>query len=360
MADASKFLNWACAKDMDDFESDDEDIPAESGDEVVHGHHHVHDHDKDLHNYQTNGHLAGLDGTGEEAPVPISKEEPATNGGYYAMAAEAVGTAATIIASHTPTIISSHLPGASPTDTNGTYTAIPSTRRSSISSISTVSSTGSFASALEDSQALTLTSTSSLPTGTLLSSSDKELQKLEDKKRKLDEKLSKVREKEAAKNGDDKSKEAEALKKAEEKHQKEVAKAEEKHKREVEKLAAKKEKEARKAEDKKRKAADKDEKTRMARELEEIRAEVGVLRKEKEILRAQVGDLQAENTALAVRVGRLGIQGEEVLREVKEEVGKSGRTRTNSLKGLGRTGSFRSSTSGLSEEKRGGLAVSSS
>jgi hypothetical protein len=82
------------------------------------------------------------------------------------------------------------------------------------------------------------------------------------------------------------------------------------------------------------------------RELEDVKAEVSLLKKEKDILRLQVGELQAENTTLAVRVGRLGTKGEEVLREVREEVGKSGRLRASSLKGLPRPSSMRSSGSG--------------
>lgn len=73
---------------------------------------------------------------------------------------------------------------------------------------------------------------------------------------------------------------------------------------------------------------------------------MSVLRKEKEILRLQVGELQAENTTLAARIGKLGIKGEEVLREVREEIGKSGRLRASSLKTLPRTSSIRSSGSG--------------
>ena len=75
------------------------------------------------------------------------------------------------------------------------------------------------------------------------------------------------------------------------------------------------------------------------------------MRKEKEILRNQVGDLQAENTALAARVGRLGLQGEEVLRDVRDEVVRGGRLRASSLKGLRRTTSFKSSGSGEKDKE---------
>jgi regulator of replication initiation timing len=82
----------------------------------------------------------------------------------------------------------------------------------------------------------------------------------------------------------------------------------------------------------------------MLRELEELRAELSVLRKEKSIMLEQVGSLQAENTALAARVGKMGLQ------EIKEEVGKGGRSRSSSLKGLARAATYRSSSSSGEKE----------
>jgi len=347
VSDASKFLDWACAKDIEDLESDDEpDV------NVQDEHKHHHDHNKDLHNYQTNGHLAGLE---EEKPNTSDSSEPTTDGGgLFGMVAGAAGAAGAIIASHTPAIISGHLPGVShetpSTEPNG------SSRRNSVSSVSSTSSYNSFTSALENrsshpfNDASSTKTTDSTAESKALASKDRELAKLEEKKRKLDEKLTKAREKELSKKTEDSAKEEEAIKKAEEKHEREVKKQEEKYRKEVEKLERKKQKEEKKAEERRRKALEKDERTKLLRELEEVRAEVGVLRKEKEILRSQVGDLQAENTALAARVGRLGLQGEEVLREVRQEVGKSGRMRASSLKGLTRTMSFKSSSSGEKEK----------
>jgi hypothetical protein len=368
VADASKFLNWACAKDIEDFESDEEVEPGADDNESSHAHHH--NLEQDLHNYQTNGHLAGLEeesGSAAASPVHEVAEQPATNdenGGYYGMVTGVVGAVSTIIASHTPAMVSDHLPGlTNPESEIHTNTSIP--HRESISSISTESTALSFASALEDSQAFednisTKTSESNLDSSILPSIQGKELQKLESKKRKLEGKHAKVREKESSKSSTDKEKEEEAMRKVEERHQREVKKREEKHAREVSKLALKKEKERKKAEERKKKAEDKDEKVRMGRELEELRAEVDVLRKEREIIRGQVGELQKENTSLAARVGRLGLQGEEVLREVREEVQRGARLRASSLKGIARTGSFRSGGSGKSSESGEHLVVPAS
>jgi len=62
--------------------------------------------------------------------------------------------------------------------------------------------------------------------------------------------------------------------------------------------------------------------------------------------------LQAENTALAAKVGKLGIQGEEVLKEVRAEVSKGGRLRASSLRSLSRTTSFKSGSSGEKEKEK--------
>ena len=356
VSDASKFLNWACAKDIDDFDSDDDIASADGQNETVLKHH-VHDHENDLHNFQTNGHLAGLE---EEPPNSANlgsdqsqtKEATANGEGYYSMAVGAAGAASAFVASHTPAIISGKRP-----DPETTRPETLTSRRDSLSSMSSESSFRSFASALETAEDDPFGELS--PETRAETIKHKELQKLEEKKRKLDDKLRKARDKDGNKKSEDSVKEDETVRKAEERHEREVKKQEEKYKRELEKLTRKKEKEERKNEERKRKAADKDERTRIMRELDEVKAEVGVLRKEKEILRSQVGDLQAENTALAAKVGRLGAPGEGVLREVREEVAKSGRSRASSLKGLTKSMSIRSGTSSDKEKDKGHLRVPS-
>lgn len=334
VGDASKFLNWACAKDMEDFDSDDEILAGDDKDEKAqNGHHRHHDDNKSLQNFQTNGHLAGI----EEAETPTLEvlNGAIENGGLYGMVAGAATLAGGFIAAHTLAIISDHLPGQEAA--NGTTAT---SRRDSVSTLSSVSSVGSFASALEGySETDNADASSTSPSARIAASQDKELQKLEERKRKLDGRLDKAR----SKKTEDRAKEEEAIRKAEERHSREVRKQEEKYKNEVEKLERKKEKEAQKAQARKRKAGEKDEKSRLMSELESVKAENGVLRKEKELLRIQVGELQAENTALAARVGRLGVAGEEVLRDVREGLaGRSGRLRASSLKGLARAESFRS------------------
>jgi len=328
VSDASKFLNWACAKDIEDFDSDDETLPGEESSNQ-HEHKHHHNHEKDLHNYQTNGHLAGI----EEVSTPT---EETNGGGLYGLVDGAAGAAGGYIASHTPAIISDHLPSyVPPEQTNG------DSRRDSVSSISSASSAGSFASALENNEdnnendASSTKTTESVPASLAITSQDKELKKLAEKMNKLN----KAREKEMAKQNKETAKEEEAIKKIEAKHE-----------RELQKLEIKKQKEEQKIQERKRKAVEKDEKTKSLRELEQAKSELALLRKEKEILRSQVGALQAENTVMAARLGKLG--GEDALNEIRAEVSKGGRLRASSLKGLSRTTSFKSGSSGESEKEK--------
>lgn len=353
VADATKFLDWACSIDMEELENDINTEPTDVDNETEPQEHHQ---DRALHNYQTNGHLAGLDGVREEeepAQVNVPDHVAADGSGVYGMMAGAVSAASAAMVAHTPTMISSRIPGhvASSTETSNNTQSLSESRRLSTSSIDTASSVGSFASALshrESYQPQDLSKAKDLDVDTFsnktgdsastrspgVSAQEKELQRLEDRKRKLDEKLTKTRERELSKNQADTEKEKENLAKVAERHQRDVAKQEEKYKKEVAKLEAKKAKEEKKAEERKRKNADRDEKLRMTRELEEAKAERDLLRKERELLRVQVGELQAENTMLAARLGKLGEAGEKVLKDVRDGVSTAGRSRTSSIKGM--------------------------
>ena len=396
VSDASKFLDWACAKDLNDFVSDSE-VAGEDGEQDERHEKHErngreHIHEKDLHNWETNGHLAGIEegsSTSTEQPPPSLKinnsageprlgnpeaepENTSNGNGVYSMVAGAAGIAGEYIATHATQVVSNNMPSHSTPSSppsNGhpeqakelvTERASLTSRRDSVSSIGSASSVGSFASALEtyetahernDDASSQFTSRSDAESR-IMTAQDKELQKLTEKKRKLDEKLSKSREKELSKKREDTAKKEEAIRKVEEAHEKEVKKQEEKYKKEVEKLELKKAKEAKKFEDRKRKAGEKDERTRLMRELDEVKADNEVLRMEREILRGQVGNLQAENTSLAARIGKLGVQGEEVLKEVRQQLGKTERLRASSLKGLSRPPSFRATNTGNGEKDK--------
>jgi hypothetical protein len=354
VADASKFLDWACSSNMD---AEDEPIPEQvEGSPVTEGRR---SYEKPLHDYQMNGHLAGLDGSRDPPPTErqweaaVGEDESAkeASSGIFGMVTGAMGAAGAMVAAHTPAVITNRLPGHVTTSAEVTHENRTSTRRLSTSS-SDSGSSGSFVSAYErnedDFPAVTADNLSTKSESSFVRNrptlqQEKELLRLEDRKRRLNEKLAKTREKELSKKSEDSEREAQAIARAEEKHQREIAKQEEKYKREMAKLEAKREREEKKAEEKRRKALEKDDRARMSRELEEVKAERDILKVERDLLRKAMAELQAENTALAARVGKLGATGEAVLRDVREEISSGGRLRAASLRGLG-SGSSKTSS----------------
>lgn len=136
---------------------------------------------------------------------------------------------------------------------------------------------------------------------------DKELNKLEERKRKMEEKLRRAQERVLAKKNDDAQHDELALKKLREKHEREVAKQEEKYQRERQKLEHRRAREEKKAEERRRKQAEREAKANLALELEKTRTERDIARREIEILKEQVGQLQGLNTKLVTRLGREGI-----------------------------------------------------
>ncbi len=350
VADASKFLDWACKKDY----PQDEVEALEKGD-VEHVQRKTRE---ELEAYDTNGHLAGLDGEadGGEAPSMAVPQRtsvematvtigPAQQGGLVATVANAAYAG---LESYAPQAVIDRLPGHQQTRSMQSIDEVTGTTNGTSAilsrSVSSVSSVASFASAedhfddtLSAKSTTSQTTTSNSKDMTAMSAHEKELAKLNERKKKLDEGLAKVREKELKDKEELTSREEERIKKAEEKHAKEVAKQEERYKKEIAKLEAKRQKEAAKAEERKRKEEDKDEKKRIARERDEVKLDLEVVSKERDILREQVGALQRENTALVLRLGKMD-EGKDVLKEVKKEMEEGGRSRSGSLrreKGLG-------------------------
>lgn len=381
VADASKFLDWACKKEH----PEDEIEALEKGDTE-----HIKEKKREeLEAYETNGHLAGLEGSPEDtepsaavAPKSASLEtslpsqqEP-QHGGLFSSVA---GAAYAGLETYAPRAVIDRLPrhqqspslasstaGLSesgfaasnlPNDTKYTSGAPLSQTTSSTSSII------SFASAEDHfdgedktqlSKSVTSNSKSSNSKDTAaLSPHDKELAKLHDRKRQLNEKLAKAREKQAKDKEELTSKEEAAIKKAEEKHQKEVQKQEEKYKKEIAKLETKRQKEAAKLAEQKKKVEDKDEKSRLTREKDELKQELDVVSKERDILQDQVGALQRENTSLVVRLGKFE-EGKELLKEVKSEL-EGNRSRSSSVRRGNATPEKGKEATILGGEKKEGL-----
>jgi len=333
VTDAGKFLDWACRKEHPATEPEPENAQD------------VHLQKKNLEAPQTNGHLAGLETLAEKI-TPTSSEQGELVADRQGAVAEPQGGLLTKVTNATKASVEAYAPQAlidrlqisqqpQPSATQDTNIT-PNDKDDDDSSSTT--STMSFASAeegIDDSL-----STKSSPSQDASSKQtispvqlrhEKELGKLNGRKKALDEKFAQSREKETRDKEMLTSKEQERLRKAEEKHQRDIAKQEEKYKKEVAKLEAKRVKEASKEEDKRKKEQDKDEKARLTRERDEARQELDVMKQERDILSDQIGALQRENSSLVARLGKLR-EGKSVLREVQAEVASETRSRSSSLR----------------------------
>ncbi|ATY59852.1 START-like domain [Cordyceps militaris] len=141
---------------------------------------------------------------------------------------------------------------------------------------------------------------------TIGSSGDKELRKLQERRRKIDDKMVLMQSRLQSRSQGDRAKDEASLAKLREKLDREAAKQEQKYQKERQKLEEKRENEARKAERRRRKTAEKEEKSSLALELERTRAERDLAWQHNRILEGQVRELQAQNTQLVAKLGKLG------------------------------------------------------
>ncbi|KAK7989471.1 rta1 domain protein [Apiospora arundinis] len=136
------------------------------------------------------------------------------------------------------------------------------------------------------------------------SHNEKELRKLELRREKANEKLRRAQERALAKKEQDAQRDEATIAKLREKHERDVAKQEAKFRRDMQRLEEKKANEQRKAEERRRKQLEREEKSNLAIELDNVRAERDVALGQIELLKEQVGDLQAQNTLLVAKLGR--------------------------------------------------------
>lgn len=373
VADAAKFLNWACSAALDvagdevpprvdgaapeePSESEDElDTPAVAGAEprsprAPRAHPPPRASTEiSLRDFQTNGHLAGLDGVRDPPPnehyaPPItdtSLSPPEQNNkGVLSMAASLItnflpssGYAAAL--PHAPprerrysTSSSSSEGETDPGSQSGeSFASFMSAReRGSYDEADESADTASVPPAYavtapigppssEESAALPVATNPTLPLSAGSSVStvedvgvlrararakaaiEKEEGKFREKKRRLAEKVEKVRRKDG---------EGEKLRKAEERYVRDLGREEGRLEREVGRIESRRERDEAKAVGVKGKGKGEDDAER----------EVQVLRVERELLRRQVGELQRENTVLAMGIGRME-GGEKVLSELR-------------------------------------------
>ena len=372
VSDASKFVNWALKKEhsvVDDYMEETKEIDEETTANRRAS-------EQDLEAYQTNGHLVGLAATTREPnhsiankkPAPVLEPEEITQIAEAGLLANIADIARSGINSYAPQVLVDQLPSHQPNSLvaasataakfpaklNGTQATKDTDETRSVSSASSVISFVSAEDRMErtfSQQAVpSLKNSSTTQDGLNMSSQEKELAKLDERKRVLDEKLAKSREKEQKDKEDLTSRDEERLRKAEEKHTREVQKQEEKYKKEVAKLEAKKTKYAAKEEERRKRAEDKDEKSRLVREKEEWRQQFEVVCKERELLREQVGALQKENTALVAKMGKMK-EGHDLLKDVRAELYNGSRSRSGSIKMMRSGSSATSSEVAASTEK---------
>ncbi|KAG8629800.1 hypothetical protein KVT40_001419 [Elsinoe batatas] len=184
----------------------------------------------------------------------------------------------------------------------------------------------------------TLPSGSSSPSSSRLgrvatgfSQHDKEIQKLEQQRKKLEAKISKKRETEATKLASQQGKNDTEAAKARDRHEKELRKLSERQEKEFAKLEERKNREVEKARRKREKQNERDVLGRVTRERDDFRRRVEAVQRENELLREQIGEVQRENTALVARLTKLR-GGDEVVAALRGEAGKRRKERPESMR----------------------------
>ncbi|KAH7162645.1 hypothetical protein B0J13DRAFT_491250 [Dactylonectria estremocensis] len=305
IGDAGKFLRWVTSMSVQGFEKPSEDDVTQPSEAIeMEGNKALHTPDITTTNVERGDEKLDLDD--EDAPVPISN-------GLYGIISGAFGAASSLVAA-TGLLRIGTFSDVTSNDSFSDAQTIEEEHREDQSVASDSSSVRSFASALERSvteekspESTTETQSETSKSNIQASQGDKELRKLQERRRKLDEKVAKIQQRRTSKLLGDKEKDQATIAKLHEKHDREIAKQEEKYRRELRKLEEKRESEQRKAEERRRKAHEREEKANMTLELEKIRAERDLAQRQISILEGQVGELQAQNTMLVRKLGKMGL-----------------------------------------------------
>lgn len=324
VADASKFLDWACAKEHPDEEPG---APA--------------DGKTDLDAYNTNGHMSGLDGVNESDettsldvqntdPIQAMQQNDASNHGAKSLAEPPVGLLSSVaqtayagIESLVPQAIATHLPlhQTLSSSTNVPYNASADDDRLSLPSSPSSTSILSFASAesnLSDTASpSTASKTTSLEPPNPPSSHSNDLANLTTQTTTQSTKHQKALAKEAQSKLSQTLKETTRLQKSLQKQSRDLQRAEARHAKELQHQQAKRDRDAQRDQQRRQRIEDKDLRATLVRERDLARLELEVARKQALLLTARMGELQKENTALVAGLGRLD-GGQAVLELVRE------------------------------------------
>lgn len=304
VADAVKFLDWACGKDEIPDADADEDVQNAASARTEH----------QQPKPQTDG-----AGQAPTAPSQHTQAQPAQGG----------------IVSHLTNALEAGIDTYAPVSvSNYTHNYLHPDEDSDSDSSDSSDSNFSFASAQEGPpghpapKVTAAASTDTLNMSTIstpetastkdLTGHDKELHKIDLNKEKLDTKISKKLEAENQKLEMAKQKDNADHAKAVEKHDKEVRKLEEKRQKELAKIEAKREKELKKAEKKRQKNLDQATMSQVSRERDDFRSQVDALKRENASLRENHEHLQQENSILVNRLSETG--GIDALKEIKRDV----------------------------------------
>lgn len=307
VGDAGKFLKWVTAKAAQGFSSTAEDDAAHVDAQNTEG------------NEETKSDVPPLPAVnilpGETGPNFDEDETVPSSNGLYGIISSAFGVATYATSGLLGKIGAYGSDQESSSDTPAVRER-EDDEQDGHDTVSDTSSIRSFASALEKSITAerppesTSESHSEENKSSTATPHEKELRKLQERRRKLEEKISKMEDRRNTQLQSEKEKDAAAIAKKREKHEREIAKQEEKYRREMQKLEAKREHEQRKAEERRRKAAERDEKAKMALEIEKLRADRDLALKQNQLLENQVGELQAQNTMLVRKLGKMGLMGD--------------------------------------------------
>lgn len=300
--DAGKFLKWVTAKSIQGFPPINEDGIPEEDEEPSEAKKEEGPNPQIRPNNNINRVVTHH--YQEEEQVPSSS-------GLYGILAGAISAASSYVPASFLRSWASNSDAGSTEDNSSEVPPIKDTY-AAVDSSSDTSSIRSFASALERSVAQekspeSIAESQSETSRSNQTTQDKELKKLQERRRKLDEKVAKLEQRRNEKLVGEKEKDAATMSKLRERHEREVAKKEEKYKRELRKLEEKREAEQRKAEERRRKAAEKEDKANLTAELEKMKVERDLARKEIQLLETAVGELQAQNTLLVRKLGKLGL-----------------------------------------------------
>lgn len=277
--DAIKFLDWACAKDDDELETDAD----------------TRDPRRSMSMADTNGNSAGV-GTSIADRPPHHQVMSYQSSQLDLQRTESVSSTSTSSAQS----FASAEQFTTARDGIPVDTSIPTPSTSSQHSLATADE----------------------------SRHEKGLHKIEEKKDQLKAKLETAREKLDGELQVESAKTEKEIQKANEKHERERRKQEEKYRKELRKLEERREKETRKLLARQQKEADKKQLSRVQRERNEYKQRMELLEQENKLLKKQIGELQHENTVIVSRLGR-SEEGVKFLKAIKEQEDNP-RTRANS------------------------------